>query len=230
MPMILGVTGSIATGKSGLCTRLVEKYHVTHGDADKIVHRMFDPGKKGFDNAVAEFGPEIIGEDGFIDRKKIGALVFGNPTNMSRWMRAIGNIEDEMRMTIERWRATLGPNDVAVLEAVNLIEADYSQWCDATWLVAASNEIAKPRLMARNNFTDAEAQQRLDAQRKWEERAPAADHVFHNNGTYEEFIAEVDRTFEETHRQFLAGTLPKSKWFAWREANPRPTPPARANA
>jgi len=73
----------------------------------------------------------------------------------------------------------------------------------------------------------AEAQQRLDAQRKWEERV-AADHVFHNNETYEEFMAEVDRVFEETHRQFLAGTLPKSKWFAWREANPRPAVPQRA--
>jgi dephospho-CoA kinase len=222
MPMILGVTGSIATGKSGLCRRLVEKYGVTHGDADKIVHRMFDPGKPGFDNAVKEFGPEIIGDDGFIDRRKIGAMVFGNPEAMGRWMRAIGNIEDEMRKTIEGWRATLGPHDVAVLEAVNLIEANYSQWCDATWLVAAEDPTAKRRLMERNNFPDAEAQQRLDAQRKWTERADAADHVFHNDGTFEDFLAEIDRTFEETHRQFEAGTLPKSRWFAWREAHPQP--------
>jgi dephospho-CoA kinase len=220
MPMILGVTGSIATGKSGLCERLIEKYGVTHGDADKIVHRMFDPGKVGFDNAVKEFGIEVIGPDGYIDRRKIGAMVFGNAEAMGRWMRAIGNIEDEMRTTIERWRATLGPHDVAVLEAVNLIEANYSRWCDATWLVAADDAIAKPRLMARNNFSSEEAQQRLDAQRKWTERAPAADHVFHNNGTYEDFLAEIDETFEETKRQFEAGTLPKSKWFAWREANP----------
>lgn len=229
MPMILGVTGSIATGKSGLCTYLVETRGVTHGDADKIVHRMFDPGKAGFDNAVKEFGPEIIGEDGFIDRKKIGNLVFGNPENMSRWMRAIGNIENEMRDTIERWRATLGPNDVAILEAVNLIEANYSQWCDATWLVVTEDDIAKPRLIARNNFSPEEAQQRLDAQRKWTVREPAADHVFHNDGTLEEFRAEIDRVFDETLAQFKAGTLPKSRWFAWREANPLPPRPAAAS-
>ena len=222
MPMILGVTGSIATGKSGLCQHLVEKYQVTHGDADKIVHRMFDPGRDGFDNAVKEFGEEIIGEDGYIDRKKIGNLVFGNPDAMGRWMRAIGDIEDEMRSTIEGWRASLGDDDVAILEAVNLIEADYSQWCDATWLVAAEDEIARPRLIARNNFSEGEAQQRLDAQRKWTDRAPAADHVFHNNGEYENFIDEVDRTFRETKEQYSAGTLSKSEWFAWREANPKP--------
>jgi len=228
MPMILGVTGSIATGKSGLCAHLVERYGVTHGDADKIVHRMFDPGREGFDNAVTEFGEEIIGPDGYIDRKKIGNLVFGNPENMARWMKAIGNIETEMRTTVEGWRASLGDDDVAILEAVNLIEADYSQWCDATWLVAAEHETAKARLIARNSFTEEEADQRLGAQRKWEDRAPAADHVFHNDGTYEEFLAEVERVFAETLDGFKAGTLPASQWFAWREANPRPAAAARS--
>jgi dephospho-CoA kinase len=224
MPMILGVTGSIATGKSGLCQRLVDEYTVTHGDADKIVHRMFDPGREGFDNAVAEFGDDILGEDGYIDRKKIGNLVFGNPDAMGRWMKAIGNIEDEIRSTIEGWRATLGDDDVAVLEAVNLIEADYSQWCDATWLVAAEDEIALPRLIARNNFSEEEAQQRLGAQRKWTDRAAASDYIFHNDGSLEDFMVEVDRTFRETKEQYSAGTLTKSVWFAWREANPKPEP------
>ena len=228
MPMILGVTGSIATGKSGMCAHLVEKHGVTHGDADKIVHRMFDPGRQGFDNAVTEFGEEIIGEDGYIDRKKIGNLVFGNAENMSRWMKAIGDIEAEMRTTIEGWRASLGADEVAILEAVNLIEADYSQWCDATWLVAAEDEIALPRLIARNNFSDEEAQQRLGAQRKWTEREPASDHVFHNDGSYDAFLAEVERVFEDTHAQFTASTLPTSQWFAWREANPKPEPAARS--
>jgi dephospho-CoA kinase len=224
MPMILGVTGSIATGKSGLCRQLVDEYQVTHGDADKIVHRMFDPGRDGFDNAVKEFGEDIVGEDGYIDRKKIGNLVFGNADAMGRWIRAIGSIEDEMRWTIERWRASLGDDDVAILEAVNLIEADYSQWCDATWLVAAEDEIARPRLIARNNFSEEEAQQRLDAQRKWTDRAPAADHIFHNDGSFEDFIDEVDLTFRETKAQYSAGTLAKSVWFDWREANPKSEP------
>ncbi len=47
MPLVIGVTGSIATGKSGLCARLVGRWGAIHGDADKIVHRMFDPGKPG---------------------------------------------------------------------------------------------------------------------------------------------------------------------------------------
>ncbi len=82
MPLVIGVTGSIATGKSGLCSHFVERWGAIHSDADKIVHRMFDPGKPGFDRAVEEFSDEIVGQDGYIDRKKVGAIVFGNPDAM----------------------------------------------------------------------------------------------------------------------------------------------------
>ncbi|MCB9490732.1 MAG: dephospho-CoA kinase, partial [Dehalococcoidia bacterium] len=128
MPLVLGVTGSIATGKSYLCQYMVEKYGAIHADADKVVHRMYDPGKPGFDRIVAEFGEEVIGEDGYIDRKKIGAQVFGKPERMRDLTRAIGDIGGEMKRVIDEWRATLGPDDIAILEAVNLIEAQYSGW------------------------------------------------------------------------------------------------------
>ena len=96
MPLVLGVTGSIATGKSYLCQYMVEKYGAIHADADKVVHRMYDPGKPGFDRIVAEFGEEVIGDDGMIDRKKIGLQVFGKPDRMRDLTRAIGDIGGEM--------------------------------------------------------------------------------------------------------------------------------------
>ncbi len=220
MPMVLGVAGSIATGKSGMCAHLVERYGVIHGDADKIVHRMFDPGTPGFDNAVKEFGREIVGADGYIDRKRVGNIVFGNAEKLEQWMRAIGDIDLKMKETVAEWRATLGADDVAILEAVNLVETGYSEWCDATWLVAADDAIATSRLIARNSLTEAEAAQRLASQRSWTVRAPAADHVFHNNGSWDDFIAEVDRTFEETLARYRAGTLPRTNWFTWKAAQP----------
>lgn len=221
MALIIGVTGAIATGKSGLCWHLVEKYDVLHGDADKLVHRMFDPGTRGYYDVIKEFGREVLLPDGYVDRKKIGDMAFGNPDVMSRWMKAIGSIEDQIRGTVDHWRATLGENEIAILEAVNHIEAGYAAWCDATWLVAAETETMKRRLMARNNFTEEEAEKRLGAQRPWQDRAPAADYVFHNDGSVEDFMAEVDRVMDETIAQYQAGTLPPSRYHAWREANPR---------
>jgi len=218
MPLVLGVTGSIATGKSYLCQYMVEKYGAIHADADKVVHRMYDPGKPGFDRIVAEFGEEVIGEDGYIDRKKIGAQVFGKPERMRDLTRAIGDIGGEMKRVIDELRAALGPGDIAILEAVNLIEAQYSGWTDATWLVGADYDVALPRLMTRNNFSEAEARQRLDAARTWQQREPASDRLFMNNGSLEELQTSIDRAVEETMAMFKAGTLPTSRWHAWWEA------------
>lgn len=218
MPLVLGVTGSIATGKSYLCQYMVEKYGAIHADADKVVHRMYDPGKPGFDRIVAEFGEEVIGEDGMIDRKKIGLQVFGKPERMRDLTRAIGDIGGEMKRVIDEWRATLKDDDIAILEAVNLIEAQYSGWTDATWLVGADYDVALPRLMQRNNFSEEEARQRLDAARTWQQREPASDRLFMNNGTLEDLQASIDRAVPETMAMFKAGTLPRSRWHAWWEA------------
>ena len=96
MPLILGIAGSIATGKSLLCDHLVTKYGAVHGDADKLVHRMYDPGKPGFDRIVAEFSDEVVGDDGNIDRKILGGMVFGKPERMGALSTAIGDIGAEM--------------------------------------------------------------------------------------------------------------------------------------
>ena len=193
------------------------KHGAIHGDADRLVHRMYDPGKDGFDRIVAEFGDEIVGEDGYIDRKILGGMVFGKPERMGALTKAIGDIAAEMKQTIDRWREELGDEDIAILEAVNLIEAGYSEWTDATWLVAANDEAALPRLMERNAFSQEEAEQRLASARSWKEREPASDRVFQNNGTTDEFLASIDEAIAAAQRQFLDGSLPRSRFHQWWE-------------
>ena len=123
MALGLGVTGSIATGKSYLCRHLVENYGAIHADADKVVHRMYDPGKPGFDRIVSEFSESVVGEDGYIDRKILGSKVFGDQERMTALTKAIGDIAGEMKRIIDEWRETYPNDTVAILEAVNLIEA-----------------------------------------------------------------------------------------------------------
>ena len=217
MALVLGVTGSIATGKSYLCQYLVENYGAIHADADKVVHRMYDPGKPGFDRIVTEFGDSVVGDDGYIDRKILGSKVFGDQERMNALTKAIGDIAAEMKSIIDEWRETCTTEAIAILEAVNLIEAGYSKWCDATWLVAAEDDVALPRLMERNGFSEEEAKQRLASQRNWKDRAPASDLIFHNNGAVGEFTACVDEKIWETGELFRADRLPAPRWFAWHE-------------
>ena len=216
MPLIIGITGSIATGKSSACS-LMAAQGAAHCDADRLVHRLYDPGKPAFDRIVSIFGREIVGADGYIDRKILGSKVFGKPAEMSKLTTAIGDIAAAVKEVVDGWNDTLGSDDVALLEAVNLIEAGYGQWCNAVWLFACEDAAARRRLMRRNGFSVDEANQRLASQRAWRERAPAADRVFHNNGGYAEFQAQVDAAFAEAVRLWQAGRLPESKYHGWRE-------------
>ncbi len=217
MPIVLGVTGSIATGKSYLCRYLVEHHDAVHVDADPLVHRMYDPGKPAFDRIVAEFGEDIVGADGFIDRKVLGSKVFGNDERMRALTTAIGDIAAEVKRVIDEWRVELPEDRIAIMEAVNLIEAAYSQWCDATWLVGADHDVALPRLMERNGISEEEARQRLASARPLEVRAPASDRIFLNDRSLAAFEAEIDAAVAELLEQWRAGTLPRSRWHQWWE-------------
>ena len=217
MALILGVTGSIATGKSLVCRTLVELGAV-HCDADKLVHRLYDPGTPGFERVVAEFGTEVVGADGYVDRKVLGSKVFGNPEAMRRLTRAMGDITGAIKHEIDRWRETLPADAVGVMEAVNLIEPGYAAWCDQVWLVAADHGVAKARLMARNGFGEAEAEQRLASQRPWQDRAGAADFVIHNNGDIAAVQTAVRQELARIRALHAAGELPPPRYHAWQEA------------
>ena len=216
MPLIIGVTGSIAAGKSTACRLMVER-GAHHCDADRLVHRLYDPGTPAFDRIVGIFGEEIVGEDGYIDRRILGGKVFGKPEEMNKLTTAIGSIADAVKGVIDDWRHTLGDDEIAVLEAVNHVEAGYGRWCDRTWLVACDQDIARTRLKLRNQYTDDEVEQRLASQRRWEDRAPAADLVIFNNAAEADFTAEVRRHFDDTSAQWRAGNLEPTNYLAWWE-------------
>ena len=216
MPLVIGLTGSIATGKSLLSEHLVKTQNAIHANADTLVHRMYDPGTEGFDRIVLEFGTDVIGSDGYIDRKIIGSKVFGNQERMRALTAAIGDISAMIHDVIIEWRQSLPEDAIAIMEAVNLIEPGYSEWCDVTWLVACEKETALPRLMERNNFSHEEAMQRINGARDWRDRAPAADRIFHNDGNLDLFLKESDAAILETKDKNLNGTLEISRWFDWK--------------
>ena len=216
MPLIIGVTGSIATGKSTACQVMAEMGAV-HCDADRLVHRLYDPGTDAFGRINGIFGEEIVGSDGFIDRRILGAKVFGKPEQMNRLTTAIGGIADAVKRVIDEWNETLDADEVAALEAVNLIEAGYGQWCHQIWLFACEADIARQRLAARNQYTDEEVEQRLASQRHWEDRPPAADLVIFNNDSEDRFISEVMSKFTHTRHLGQVGELEPSRYLAWWE-------------
>jgi dephospho-CoA kinase len=216
MPLVIGITGAIASGKSTAC-QILENLGGTHCDADKLVHRMYDPGKPAFHRIVKSFGNEVVGSDGFIDRKQLGSKVFGNPEKMSELTIAIGDIKAEVSGVMKEWKKTLSFLEVGLMEAVNFIEAGYGIYSDLTWLFAVNDSVAIKRLKARNDFSEEEATQRLSSQKRWQDRAPASDIVTMNNGSLEELKESVTKQYDELIDKYSKGSLPPSKYINWWE-------------
>lgn len=223
MTLIIGVTGSIAAGKSHLCRYLVERHDAIHVDADREIHQLYAPGTPGFGRVVAEFGKDIIGADGAIDRRILGARVFGNAARMEALRTAIGDIPAHFRAMLDRWRADMPADSVGVFEAVNLFTNDYMTRCHTAWLVVCEPRTAVERMAAQRGLSREEAEQRLASARPWRDQAPLADHVFHNDGTVEAFEADIEGVFAGTMARHRQGTLPPARWLASEHA---PTPRA----
>lgn len=209
MPLIIGITGSIATGKTTAC-EIMKELGAVHCDADKLVHTLYEPGKPAFHRIISVFGEDILDQQGYIDRKILGGKVFGNADEMLKLTRAIGDIKVAVQNVVEHWNNTLEENAVALLEAVNLIEAEYAHWCDRTWLFASDEKTSLSRLIKRNQLTKHEASKRLDSQRKWEDRSSVSDLVIFNNSNYNNLKATVLSEFHKLTSLSQLGKLTPS--------------------
>ena len=144
----IGLTGGIASGKSLVTQQLAERGAAVI-DADKVGHEAYRQGTDTFRAVVEAFGPDVVGPDGEIDRKALGGKVFADPEARRRLEEIVW---PAMREMMEERLAELhaAGTDVAVLEAALLIEADWLPPVDEVWVVIASPETARQRLMERN--------------------------------------------------------------------------------
>lgn len=213
-PLVIGLAGTIAAGKSTVGQLLVER-GAHHCDADKLVHKLYDPGTPGFDRVVEAFGRDVVGADGYVDRKVLGAKVFGKPEEMNKLTRAMGSITELIKGEIDRWREELGADQICVMEAVNLMEPGYARWCDQTWLIGVDNDIARERLKETRGMSEEEANQRLASMIPLEIRAPGADWVYRNNGTLDDLRTAVNAELDRLLAVRAAGRKVESKFPAW---------------
>jgi dephospho-CoA kinase len=189
---LICLTGGIASGKSS-AARFLKEQGAQVIDADVLGHHVYEPGMPAHARVVAAFGRDVLAADGKIDRKALGAKVFGKPAQLKTltdivWP-AIGALaEDE----IARARAA-GIARVIVLEAAVLFEAGWHDKGDEVWVVVVDRETAIARAMQRDHATRAMIESRIDAQLSNAERIARADVVIDNNGTLEEMLGQLRR-------------------------------------
>ena len=190
--IILGITGSIATGKSTIIKKLLDEFNPEYCDADKLVHTLYEPGKPAYYRIIEIFGQEIVNEKtSYINRQKLGEIVFKDKNSMKKLTDAIGNIGIEVKNLVDSWIED--SKKLGIVEAVNLIEANYIAWCDEVWLFKVDNNIALERLKNRNNLSQNEAEKRINSQTPWEKRIDYANFTIDTNGNIDEVYTKVKK-------------------------------------
>ncbi len=203
VPIVIGLTGGIASGKTAVSQRLGELgAHII--DADRVGHQVLAPEGEAFAPVLQAFGRDVLGPDGSIDRRKLGAKVFGDPEALLR-LNAISHPRMRERMAGEiaavrgRPAGQLPPG--IVLDAAILFEAGWDRLCDRVWSVEAPQEVALQRLMTRNGLTREAALARLNAQWSNAQRAARAGLVIRNAGTLEELRAAASAAWQQTLKE-----------------------------
>jgi len=192
---VIGLTGGIASGKSTV-TGFFKQREVPVIDADILGHRTYDPGTDTFRAVIAAFGDELVAPDGTIDRKVLGAKVFGKPEELKRltdivWP-GIRKLASEQLAAFEA-----AGNSLVVLEAAVLFEAGWEDLVDEIWVAVVEPVHAIERLAARNGLDAAAARARIESQLSNAERTARADVIIENNGTMEELDARIAAAWEQ---------------------------------
>ena len=186
----IGLTGGIGTGKS-LVTRFLQEQGANVINADLLGHEAYLPGTVGFEQVVSEFGEEIVGEDGHVDRQKLGPIVFSDPSNMDR-LNAIMHplIKDMIQTQLDdvEGKGQL----IAIVEAAVLIEAGWESLFDEVWVVIADEEEIISRLASRNGLSREDSQKRINSQMTSIERSAHGDVIINNTGSVEDLKENVE--------------------------------------
>ncbi len=188
---VICLTGGIASGKSTAAGFLSDR-GANVIDADKLGHQVYDPGTQAYLKVIETFGDDIVADDNHIDRRALGARVFGRPEELNK---LTGIVWPEIRRLAELEIAGLDavyPDGIAVLEAAVLFEAGWQDIGDETWVVVVDREVAIERSMARDGFDRAAVESRIDSQLSNEQRIKLADVVIENNGSVEGMLDQLE--------------------------------------
>ena len=183
------MTGGIASGKTAVSDRLAE-LGAAIVDTDQIARDVVQPGESGLNAIVTEFGPSILDAQGQLDRKKLRAIVFADPSARER-------LEQQLHPLIrERARQAIRQHANApyvVLVVPLLVESGLFRDADQVVVVDVPETTQIQRLIQRDGIDQSLAQSMLDAQASRAQRRSIADHIIDNTGSLNELYQQLDR-------------------------------------
>lgn len=144
---IIGITGGIGTGKSTVLQILENEYNAYVVEADRLAHRLMEPGGSAFSQILSTFGEGILDENGYIDRSVLGGIVFSNSERLQQLNEIVHPLVKEAIKEDIANKAQEASYDIYVIEAALLLEDGYREICDTIWYIYSAMDVRIDRLI-----------------------------------------------------------------------------------
>ena len=190
---VIGITGGAGSGKSHIAELLTAHYKVCHINTDRISQSQMMKGGCVYQKVLDAFGVEFLGDDGEINRKKLGEYIF----NHSAELVLLNEItHPPVKIEVERLIREAGVNgyEAVLLESAILIESGYREICDEVWYVYATRETRKSRLLEKRGYSEARIRDMFRKQKTDKFFRAHSDYVINNDKYNDEtLLASIGR-------------------------------------
>ncbi|MCF1684901.1 dephospho-CoA kinase [Tetragenococcus halophilus] len=198
MSFILGITGSIATGKSTV-VNIFKQYGFPVVDADIIAREVVEPNTAGLKKIVETFGNSVLCSDGSLNRKQLGQIIFNDSKKRQTLNALLAPFLQEA--IIEQIKRASDTASLVIADIPLLYEAGYDKYMDQVAVVYIPQDLQVQRLMKRDRITEKQAQKKVASQLPIEEKKKRADIIFDNQESLSSIRQQIFSWLKE--RQFL---------------------------
>ncbi len=180
---VIGLTGSVGTGKSTVA-KLFAELGAKVIDADRIARQVVEPNRPAWREVIRAFGRGLLRADKTLDRDKLSGLVFANPAKRHKLERIIHpRVARQMRKELRHHKRMGAANAVIVLDVPLLFEVGWDNWVDDVIVVTAARSVQNARLRRRHGWSQKEVDARIRSQWTLAAKVALADHVVNNTGS-----------------------------------------------
>ena len=192
-PLVIGITGNIATGKS-VIQRMLANIGALGIDADVIAHRMLYRGAPAYQPVIDAFGPQILTQNQEISNHKLGEIVFNDPKSLQLLEELVHPLViDSIH---RRVKATQCP--IVAIEAIKLIESGLADDCDQVWVSHASFDTQLQRLIDLRGMSEQQARARINHQPPQAEKLTIADVIINTEGSFQDTWERTQQAVNDT--------------------------------
>lgn len=197
--LLVALTGGIGSGKS-LAGQYFSQLGAIVVDADQLARDVIERGTTGFDEVLLAFGDEIL-SNGEIDRKKLAAIIFQDPSQRSVLEHII---HPQVRLALDKIIVQAPSDGIVIYQIPILVESGGKERFDFIITVKTSEQSRKVRLKVRG-LSEEDIDRRISAQVGDAEREDIADYVLHNDGDPEHLLRQVEELWNQRLQPLVKG-------------------------